>query len=117
MPPPRKPHPRSLTALFGPAKPKVAPKKRCPKGHLQPVRWRSGQPCTECQTIAARLARIEDAKAEKAEYRERMGPPPMVLTITTWDTQRVARFVIPPRLAAQRKARDKRRGRRRGRGI
>lgn len=117
MPPPRKPHPRSLTALFGPAKPKVAPKKRCAKGHLQPVRWRSGDPCTECQTIAARLARIDEAKAEKAAYRIENGPPPAVLRVLTVDTGKVTTYAITPRQAAERRARDKRRGRRRGRGI
>jgi hypothetical protein len=116
MPPPRKrPHPRSLDALFG--RPKPAPKKRCPGGHLQPVRWRSGDPCLECKAIEARRAREQDARDEKARFRELMGPVPLVLRVLTLDTQKVTTYAITPRQAAERRARDKRRGRRRGARI
>lgn len=118
MPPPRKrPHPRSLDALFGPPKPKIAPKKRCRYGHLQPVRWRDGDPCADCAAVAARLARAQEAKAEKARYREENGPAPLVLRVLTLDTGKVTTYSIPPALAAQRRARDKRRGRKRGARI
>lgn len=122
MPPPRKrPHPRSLDALFGPKKPKVEPKRHCPRGHLQSVKWRYGDECWPCERArrADAEAKIsaERSAADRAAYRAENGPPPMVLTMTTWDTKRVVRLMIPPRLAAQKKAQNKRRGRRRGARI
>lgn len=115
MPPPRKPHPRSLDALFGKPKPRV---KLCPKGHRQGVRWKTGDACLECATIAARAARDAEAKAEKARWREQMGPVPAVIRMTTWDTKRVVTLAIPPALAAQKKRAElKRRGRRRAARI
>lgn len=116
MPPPRKrPHPRSLDALFG--RPKPAPKKRCPAGHLQPVRWSSGDPCLDCSAIKAREAREQDARAEKARYRTENGPAPMFLRVLTLDTGKVTTYAITPRQAAEKRARDKRRGRRRSARI
>lgn len=121
MPPPRKrSHPRSLDALFGPAKPKIAPKRFCPKGHLQSVKWRPGDECWPCTNAARQAAEAHERQiknaADRAAYREKHGNP-AVITMTTWDTKRVIRMAIPPRLAAQRKAMDKRRGRRRGARI
>lgn len=116
MPPPRKrPHPRSLDAIFG--RPKPAPKQRCPGGHLQPVRWRSGDPCLECRAIEARRAREQAARDEKARYRAENGPAPHFLRVQTLDTGKVTTYAITPRQAAERRARDKRRGRRRGARI
>lgn len=121
MPPPRKrPHPRSLDALFGPKKPKVAPKRHCPRGHLQSVKWRPGDECWPCELAARQAAEAEGNRirnaAARAEYRAIHGNP-AIITMTTYDTKRVLRLSIPPRLAAQKKAQDKRRGRRRGARI
>ena len=118
MPPPRKrPHPRSLDALFGPAKPRVPVPKRCPKGHRQTQRWRAGDDCLECASVERARLRALSAAEVKARYREAMGPPPAVLRILTVDSGKITTYAIPPRLAAERKARDKRRGRRRRSGI
>lgn len=117
MPPPKtraqRKHPRSLDALFGPAKPKVRPTKRCPHGHIQTQRYRPGDACLECASIARRAARDAAAKAERAAYSA-AHPAPAVLRIKTLDTGRVTTYSIPPALAAQKKRDElKRRGRRR----
>lgn len=119
MPPPRKrPHPRSLDALFGPAKPRVAPTRRCPKGHKLHGKAKADD-CYECRQVEARLARAQEGAREKAAYREASGPVPHVLRILTLDTQKVTAYAIPPALAAQKKRADlkRRRGRRRAAGI
>lgn len=62
MPPPRKkrPHPRSLDALF--PKPKV---KRCARGHTQTPEWRPLHGCSTCR-------KIDEAEAYRAEVMARM---------------------------------------------
>ncbi len=99
MPPRKKPHPRSLDALFPRPARKVAVK-RCAWGHSQTPDWRTVQGCSTCrkreEAEAKRAALSGDAgKAEREEWY-RNNPIPDVLTITETSTGRVFRYVIPP---------------------
>lgn len=118
MRPPRKTHPRSLDALFPlPKKPAV---KRCPAGHRQTQKWRPGDSCTACQIDAQRREQAAlDALTGAAEREawSRANPCPAVLEMRVVDTGRVIRYAIPPHLAAQKRAMNKRRGPRRRRRI
>jgi hypothetical protein len=109
-PPRRKPHPRSLDALF--PKPAV---KRCPAGHRQTQKYRPGDDCLACGLEARRREQAAiDAATGSAEREEwnRAHPAPAVLEMRVGDTGRVIRFAIPRHLAGKR-----RRGPGRRRGI
>lgn len=118
MRPPRKTHPRSLDALF--PRPKKPPIKRCPAGHRQTQKWRAGDACLACDLDRERRERAAmDAltgAAEREEWSRRLNVGP-VLTMIETSTGRVIRHSIPPHLAAQKRAMDKRRGPRRRRRI
>jgi len=118
MPPRKRHHPRSLDALFpAPKKPAI---KRCPAGHRQTQKWRPGDSCTACQIDAQRREQAAlDALTGAAEREawSRAHPCPAVLEMRVVDTGRVVRYAIPPHLAAQKRAMDKRRGPRRRRRI
>jgi hypothetical protein len=93
MPPRKKPHPRSLDALFGP-KPRTvakAPVRRCQAGHKQAPTWTTRQPCFKCEEARAR---------EELERRALppLGPVPDVLRVRVVDTGRVITYAIPPHL-------------------
>lgn len=118
MRPPRKTHPRSLDALF--PRPKKPAVKRCPAGHRQTQKWRPGDSCTACQIDAQRREQAAlDALTGAAEREawSRAHPCPAVLEMRVVDTGRVVRYAIPPHLAAQKRAMNKRRGPRRRRRI
>ncbi len=114
MPPRKRPHPRSLDALF--PKPKVRPVKRCPAGHRMGVDWR---PVMGCKTCRDQAARADLAKRDLPPLPSAWpgGKVPAVLTMIETSTGRVIRHAIPPHLIAQKRAQDRARGRRRGRRI
>lgn len=118
MRPPRKTHPRSLDALF--PRPKKPAVKRCPAGHRQTQKWRPGEACLACDQDRERKERAARDALTGAAEREawsRANPVPAVLEIREVSTGKVRRYAIPPHLAAQKRAMDKRRGPRRRRRI
>lgn len=118
MRPPRKTHPRSLDALF--PRPKKPAVKRCPAGHRQTQKWRPGDACLACDLDRERKERAAlDALTGAAERVawSRANPVPAVLEMRVTSTGKVIRYAIPPHLAAQKRAMDKRRGPRRRRRI
>lgn len=66
-PPPKRPHPRSLDALF--PLPKV---QKCARGHTQTPQWKRHHGCSTCrkQEEAARLAFSAEAKVQARRERE-----------------------------------------------
>lgn len=98
--PPRKPHPRSLDALF-PRPPRV-PIKRCAYGHTQTPGWRAVTGCSTCnervrrETERSNLTGDAGRAEREAWYRD--NPVPDVLTMVETSTGRVIRHTIPPRL-------------------
>ncbi len=68
MPPPRKrPHPRSLDALF--PRPRTVPKKAvklCPNKHRQSASWTPSKTCVRCEQDAAQR-RAENGAVEREE--------------------------------------------------
>jgi hypothetical protein len=85
----KRPHPRSLDALF--PRPKV---KRCHAGHSQTPEWRASWGCSTCrkeeEEFARRQwertdARLNAARLEREEWSAGLGPPPIVMTIRTHD--------------------------------
>ena len=108
MPPRKRPHPRSLDAIF--PRPAPGPQLLCGKGHAQSRGWTPKRGCQRCASLAAsdRLAAKMAAEA-KARPRESVWPGgrvPDVLTMRVHDTGKVIRYSIPKHLR-----------RRKGRGI
>ena len=105
-PPPAKPQPRTI---------KKAPVKRCEGGHIQSARWKPHQGCWQCdreeREAANRIGRGEAARAEKAKWREIMGPPPAVLEMRVTSTGKLIRYAIPPHLLKKHPARRRARAR------
>ncbi len=97
MPPRRKPHPRSLDALFGP-KPRTVAKaavKRCPLGHRQAATWKAGSICYSC-------AVAEEERLRDDQPLPPLGPVPEVLRMRVTDTGRLLTFAIPRHMQCRR---------------
>lgn len=116
MPPRKRPHPRSLDAIFSKpaprhhARPEPTPQLLCAKGHPQSRGWTPKRGCQRCASLAE-SDRLAAKLAAQAKARPRVsvwpgGRVPDVLTMTVVDTGRVLRFSIPKHLR-----------RRKGRGI
>lgn len=103
MPPRKRPHPRSLDALFpAPARPAPTPQLQCGKGHPQSRGWTPGRGCQRCASLAeadrhsAKLA--AEAAARPRESVWPGGRVPEVLTMRVHDTGKVIRYAIPKHL-------------------
>lgn len=107
MPPRKRPHPRSLDALF--PRPKKPPVKRCGAGHRMGVDWRPVMGCKTCRDQEARAA--QDRAPLPSAWPG--GKVPAVLTMRVVDSGRLIVHAIPPHLIAQKRAQDRARGRRR----
>lgn len=105
----RRPHPRSLDALFGPAptargklKPKQPPRKArvklCLRGHKLPRTANENTWCRLCFEERQEAERASNAAADREEWRRLNGPSPAVMEIRFKATGRVARYTIPPHL-------------------
>lgn len=89
MPPPRKkPHPRSLDALFP-----VPAVKRCARGHSQTPQWTG--PCSTCRKIEEAESRVQwvkdnqlEAKAEREAASAALKPLPDPYVLWTHDGTR-----------------------------
>lgn len=103
-PTPRKPHPRSLDALF--PRPKKPAVKRCARGHRQQPDWRPTMGCPFCALYEETSERIRnhDAKREREEWSARLNVGP-VLTHRIVSTGQIVRHVIPPHLQKRRRRR------------
>lgn len=114
MPPRKKPHPRSLDALFGP-KPRTvakAPVKRCAGGHRQSASWKAGHGCSTCERDESARLRSEIAAREAAADRaawSAANPTPAVLVMVVTSTGRVIRHSIPKHLMRRPGTRGRRR--------
>lgn len=110
MPPRKKPHPRSLDALFPrPARPEPAPQLRCGRGHPQSRGWTPKRGCQKCAALAEadRLAAQIAAKA-KDRPRESVWPGgrvPDVLTMRVVDSGKIIRWSIPKHLRPRKRRR------------
>lgn len=110
MPPRKRPHPRSLDALFPKAaRPEPAPQLKCGKGHPQSRGWTPGRGCQRCAALAQADKRTADL-ARKAQERPREsvwpgGRVPEVLTMRVHDTGQILRFAIPKHLRRRKRGR------------
>lgn len=115
----RRPHPRSLDALF--PRPRVRIR-RCINGHGQSPAWIPGSVCRACEADGARQASSSTAKAAAVADREAWSaangrPGPHFLMGPTREG-RIIKFSIPPWAQALRKKQGRQRARRpRGRRI
>lgn len=97
---PKRPHPRSLDALF-PA-PKV---KRCSRGHSQTPEWKKWHGCSTCKKQDAalaemaeiyRLERQQAATAERLEWQRKLPTLPAVYDMRSTKGE-LQRFYPGPR--------------------
>lgn len=110
MPPRKRPHPRSLDAIFPkPSRPVPGPQLKCGSGHPQSRGWNRERGCARCAAIAEANRQSAKLAAEAAARpRESVWPGgrvPEVLTMRVHDTGQILRFSIPKHLR-----RRKRRG-------
>ena len=91
----KKPHPRSLDALF--PRPKKPAVKRCPNGHRQGAAYRPGDPCVVCERDEwQELSKVEaDRQREEFSRRNPCGP---THTIRVVSTGRLKVYAIPRHL-------------------
>lgn len=95
----KRPHPRSLEALF--PIPKVS---RCPRGHGQTPMWKRHHGCQTCRKDDAQRAEVERmmatnaGAAEREAWRRILGPPPLDMSFRTVREGKLIRYTIPPHL-------------------
>lgn len=99
--PRRRPHPRSLDALF--PKPKKPPVRLCRRGHRLGERNWKLKHCPKCRAEDLEAERAADAVAEREEWSRRLNTGP-VLTHLIVSTGRIVRNVIPRGLQKRRPA-------------
>ncbi len=108
MPPRKRPHPRSLDALFPPpARPAPPPQLKCGKGHPQSRGWTPGRGCQRCASLAeadrqsAKLAAEAAARPRESVWPD--GKVPFTLVMIETQNGKVHRFTIPKHLRRRRR--------------